>query len=465
MTRRAKILATLGPASDNPETLSAMLRAGVDAVRLNFSHGTAENHRANAALVRRVAAQVGRTVAILGDLGGPKIRIGIFPGGPVELREGAPFTLVYGDVPGDETRVGMSYPLANDLSPGDTILLDDGLLRLQVEQVEPPAVHTRVEVGGVLSDRKGINVPGVRLRIGALTDKDRGDVDLAREIGVDYLALSFVRSAADVRECKALAGDLPVIAKLEKPEAVAALDEIIAAADGLMVARGDLGVEMGNEKVPIVQKQAIKAVNAAGKLVITATQMLDSMIRNPRPTRAEATDVANAVLDGSDVLMLSGESASGRYPVQAVATMDTIIREVESSQIYAELPHVAPFGEAWTFPNACAHAAATASQSVKLAAIVVFTRHGLTADLLADYRPRAPIVAVTPDARTAQRLALQWGIVPLTGDIGVPIEKALVLADDAARRGVGAQSGDSIAVVLGGVESSGTKILVLRTVQ
>jgi pyruvate kinase len=312
--RKAKILGTLGPASANEATLSALFRVGLDAVRLNFSHGTPEQHRANAQLVRQVAAKLNRTVAILGDLCGPKIRCGTFANGPVELTDGQHFTLTHANVPGDQNRVSMSYPLADDLKQGDVLLLDDGLLRLRVESVLPPEVVCVVEVGGTLSDKKGINIPGVKLSIPALTPKDEMDIQLAKEIKVDYLAMSFVREGEDVKRCKRLAGDIPVIAKLEKPEAVDNLDDIIAASDGVMVARGDMGVEIGSEKVPLVQKRTIKKVNEAGKLVITATQMLDSMIRNPRPTRAEAADVANAVLDGTDVLMLSGEMASGKFP-------------------------------------------------------------------------------------------------------------------------------------------------------
>ena len=463
--RRAKILATLGPASATPEMLREFFRAGLDAVRLNFSHGTPDQHRTNAAMVREVARECGRTVAILGDLSGPKMRIGTFATGPIALAPGAEFTLTHEDVPGDANRVSITYPLANDVRPGDDILLDDGLLRLRVLRVEHSAVVTRVEVGGVLSDKKGMNVPGAKLSTPALTEKDRRDLQLAREIGVDYLALSFVRTADDIRECKALAGYLPVIAKLEKPEAVANLDAIIAAADGLMVARGDLGVEMGAEKVPLVQKRAIKAVNAAGKLVITATQMLDSMIRNPRPTRAEVADIANAVLDGSDVLMLSGETAAGRYPLESVQTMASVIREVENSSLFDELAPPPLFGDSLNFGNACARAAAMTSRSVRLAAIVVGTRTGRTADVLADYRPRATIVAVTPDVRVAQRLAMQWGIVPVLGNFDTGHDEAIALAEQAAKTSLGAKSGDAIAVLLGSVLDKGRKALVLTTIR
>ncbi len=459
--RRAKILATLGPSSNTEAALTALLKAGVDGVRLNFSHGTEEQHRQMAALVRRVAGQVGRIVAILGDLSGPKIRCGTFKDGPVQLAPGARFVLTTESVPGDAEAVSVTYPLHRDLSPSDVLLLDDGLLRLRVEAVEGEKVVTRVEVGGVLSNNKGINVPGGKLKAPALTDKDRRDIEIAKEIGVDYLALSFVRGAADVLECKALAGDIPVIAKLEKPEAVAELDAIVEVCDGLMVARGDLGVELGTEKVPLVQKQAISKLNRAGKLVITATQMLDSMMRNPRPTRAEAADVANSVLDGSDVLMLSGETAAGKYPVEAVETMSSIIVEIESSDTYRGLPEPALFGDAMHFGNACARAASSISRHVKLAAVVVESHSGRTANVLAEYRPHAPIVALTRDARVAGRLALQWGIVPVVGELassGQPTHSA----GQAARAAVGAKSGESIAVLLGSVAGQGERSLTLR---
>jgi|LNFM01.1.fsa_nt_gb pyruvate kinase len=463
--RKAKILGTLGPASANEQTLSALFRAGLDAVRLNFSHGTAEQHRANAKLVRQVAASLGRTVAILGDLCGPKIRCGTFPNGPVELSDGQHFTFTHETVPGDQRRVSMSYPLADDLKTGDVLLLDDGLLRMRVESVLPPEVTTIVEVGGTLSDKKGINVPGVRLSVPALTPKDEQDIELARELAVDYLAMSFVRDAEDIQRCKRLAGDIPVIAKIEKPEAVDNLDAIIEASDGVMVARGDLGVEMGSEKVPLVQKSTIKKVNEAGKIVITATQMLDSMIRNPRPTRAEAADIANAVLDGTDVLMLSGEMASGKFPIDSVRTMDTIIREIEASELYRSLPEPPAFGDAWAFHNVTARAAALASRSIVLKAIVVSTRDGWTANVLADYRPRCPVIAVTPHANVASRLAMQWGVRPVVGDLkDLSQDELLSRADHLARDLCGAIAGDAIAVLIGSQSGAGRQ-LVLRIVK
>jgi pyruvate kinase len=464
MARFAKILGTLGPASANETTLSRLFEAGLDAVRLNFSHGTPEQHRSNAILVRSVAAKMQKTVAILGDLCGPKIRVGTFASGPIELADGALFTLTSESVPGDASKVTMSYPLGDDLKAGDVLLLDDGLLRLRVEKVTGPEVLTRVEIGGPLSDKKGINIPGVQLSIPSLTEKDVRDAQLAREIAVDYLAMSFVRSGEDVLRCKEVAGGIPVIAKLEKPEGVEKLDSIVAAADGVMVARGDMGVEMGSEKVPLVQKRTIKKVNDAGKLVITATQMLDSMIRNPRPTRAEAADVANAVLDGTDVLMLSGEMASGKYPLESVAMMDSIIREIEASELYRSLPEPTAFGQAWKFHNVTARAAAMASRTLNLRAIIIATRDGHTPSVLADYRPHAPLIAVTPSESVARRLAMQWGVIPVVGDIASLDPPARLLAvDQLAKRHAGAQSGDSIAVLIGSQSGDGRQ-LILRQI-
>jgi pyruvate kinase len=325
--RRAKIVCTLGPATSTPEAIDALVAAGMDCARLNFSHGTHESHGRIARMVREASRRAGRPLAILADLCGPKMRIGKFPGGPVELVPGQTFTLTTRDVDGDATQVSHIYePLARDVVPGDHILLDDGLLNLKVLETTDTDVITEVEVGGTLSDRKGMNVPGANLSTPALTDKDRVDLEFAvEELEVDYVALSFVRTADDVLQAQQLAQGTPVIAKLEKPEAIKNLDAICDVADGAMVARGDLGVEVGSEKVPLIQKRIIRSVNDRGKLVITATQMLDSMIRNPRPTRAEAADVANAVLDGSDAVMLSGETAAGKYPVKAVQMMDLII--------------------------------------------------------------------------------------------------------------------------------------------
>lgn len=463
--RKAKILATVGPASRDPSMLDALLSAGVDAFRVNFSHGRPEDHREAVGNIREASKRAGRPVSILGDLSGPKIRCGTFAEGPVELHEGQTFTLTTRPVPGDAHSVSMTYPLWKDLHAGDILLLDDGLLRFRVLSVHDEDVVCVVEVGGPLSDRKGINVPGAHLSTPALTEKDARDAALARELGVDWLALSFVRRARDIAEARALVGPgIPLIAKIEKPEAIEHLDEIIAIADGIMVARGDLGVELGSEKVPLVQKRAIRLTNAANKLVITATQMLDSMIRAPRPTRAEAADVANAILDGSDVVMLSGETASGKYPVEAVRTMASIISEIEGSEHYRTLEKL-PHGERWDFTHACAAAAAQTSRATTIKGVVVFTRQGHTADIVAEYRPRAEVVAVTPTESSAQRLALQWGIRPVVHALPSTPTEAIEVARAVAQARWGARPGDTIGIVSGSQRDTGTKYFILDTLR
>ncbi|MCS6797332.1 MAG: pyruvate kinase, partial [Myxococcota bacterium] len=350
--------------------------------------------------------------------------------------------------------VSVSYePLPRDARPGDTVLLDDGLLRLRVVETTATDVRCVVEVGGTLSDHKGIHLPGSRLSAPALTEKDRADLAFAvGTLDVDYVALSFVRRADDVRQVRELAGNTPIVAKIEKPEALDNLGEIVEAADGIMVARGDLGVELGAEKVPLVQKRIIREVNARGKLVITATQMLESMIRNPRPTRAEAADVANAVLDGTDAVMLSGETATGRYPVEAVRMMDAIVREVEAEWLSRAEPRprtttlLGDWGE-WGHTSAVARAAALLSWTMPVRAIVCFTTTGRAAALLSEHRPRAPIHAVTPDPAVARRLALEWGVRPHVEVPPETMEETLRIATSLLVREGAAGSGDEIAIV------------------
>ncbi|MEM1414918.1 MAG: pyruvate kinase [Myxococcota bacterium] len=465
--RRTKIVCTLGPASANPEMLDQLVAAGMDCARLNFSHGDHEGHAKTAKLVREAAARARRPLAILGDLSGPKMRVGKFPNGPIELVNGAKFVLTTRDVPGTQDEVSVTYePLPRDVRPGDLILLDDGLLCLQVESASETEVVTTVTVGGQLSDRKGLNLPGSPLSAPALTPKDEKDLAFAvSEIKVDYLALSFVREAEDVIRTKELAGDTPVIAKIEKPEAIVNLEAILDAADGAMVARGDLGVEMGSEKVPLLQKRIIRETNARGKIVITATQMLDSMIRNPRPTRAEAADVANAVLDGTDAVMLSGETATGKYPKLAVETMSKIAVEVEDSWI-GELSKRAgsmlASSEQWQFPGAAARAAAVLSTHLPLKAILTFTTDGRSANLLAEYRPRCPIFALTPRAQVAQRLALEWGVVPVIEVPPEDLDETLRIATSLLVRTGAAQRGDDFAMVVPWPVSGGTNAVKLH---
>jgi pyruvate kinase len=412
--RRAKIVCTLGPASRDPTFIGHLIDEGMNVARINFSHGVPAEHAETIRAVRRQAEARGRPVAVLQDLQGPKIRVGRFAAGQVELEPGADFTLTTRDVVGDETQCSTTYAgLPGDLKPGDVVLLDDGVLSLEVDRVDGPDVCTHVLVGGTLRNNKGINLPGVKVSAPALTDKDKSDLALGLAEGVDFVALSFVRSPDDVREVLALCGGkVPVIAKIERPEAVERLEEIVEVADGIMVARGDLGVELGPEKVPLVQKRAIEATNARGKLVITATQMLESMMSWPRPTRAEASDVANAVLDGTDALMLSGETASGRYPLLALRTMARIVEEIEASARFKSRFEEATLNFSTT-ANAIAKAAVVASRQMSARVIACVTESGGVARLVSEYRPEAQIVAFTSRPEVYRRLGLYWGVEPI----------------------------------------------------
>lgn len=464
--RRVKIVCTLGPASSTPEMIEKLVAAGMDCARLNFSHGSHETHAEAARMVREAGIKAGRPLALLADLCGPKMRIGRFANGKVVLEEGQRFTLTTRDVVGTKDIVSQIYePLPRDVSVGTHILLDDGLLRLKVLETTDTDVITEVEIGGELSDRKGLNVPGAALSTPALTDKDRTDLLFAVEtLKVDYLALSFVRRAEDVEDAKAIARGTPLIAKIEKPEAMNNLESILDAADGAMVARGDLGVEVGAEFVPLMQKRIIREVNKRGKLVITATQMLDSMIRNPRPTRAEAADVANAVLDGTDAVMLSGESASGRYPIESVQMMDAIVREVEKESLSDERDglELPPLTERWTFTEAAARAAARLTYILPLQAIVVFTRDGRTARVLSENRPKSPVIAITSRAEVATRLALAWGIVPRVEIPPEDLEETLRIATSLVVREKVCKQGDEFALITGWPLSGGTNTIKLH---
>ncbi|MGC8876470.1 pyruvate kinase [Thermus sp.] len=415
--KRTKIVATLGPATDTKETIRALAEAGADVFRLNFSHGTPEDHRRQAAWVREVSQELGRTLAILQDLQGPKIRIGRFQKGRVELKPGQPFVLTRLPVEGNETRVSLTYKgLLEDVRPGQVLLLDDGRIRLRVEKVVGDEIHTLVEVGGILSDHKGINVPGADLSIPALSEKDIQDLALGAEIGVDWVAVSFVRTRDDLllaRHYLSRYGSRArLMAKIEKPSAVARFEEILEEADGIMVARGDLGVEMPLEEVPIVQKRLILRCIAAGKPVITATQMLESMVQNPSPTRAEASDVANAIFDGTDAVMLSAETAAGAYPVEAVAMMSRIAKAVETSPEFVQKLNVLRPSPTPTTQDAIAQAADDIVEAVGARAIVVFTATGSSARRIARTRPQVPILALTPSPEVERQLALVWGVVP-----------------------------------------------------
>ncbi len=420
--RHCKILCTLGPASQSPEVIGALIDAGMDAARLNFSHGSHDDHARTFKTLRREASRRDKPVAILADLQGPKLRVGKIPGDGFMLEQGhklAISTNPEGPVSqdGELARVTTTYEaLTTDCEAGDRILLDDGNIELSVGGAEGEVLMTTVVQGGLLSSNKGINIPGRKLAVPALTDRDKVDLEFALELGVDLVALSFVRNPEDLEEARVIMRakkrEVPLIAKIEKPEAVERLEEIIEAADGIMVARGDLGVEMGPEQVPIIQKRAIELSNRRGRLVITATQMLDSMINKPRPTRAEASDVANAVLDGSDTVMLSGETATGLHPVLVVRTMDKIIRSTESAPRNWDRPRVdLQLGHT---TNAIALAAVTSADAwPDTEAICCFTVSGGMARLVSEYRPRLPIIAFTSNPDTYQALALYWGITPL----------------------------------------------------
>jgi pyruvate kinase len=440
--RRAKIVATLGPASGDPTVLEKLLDLGVDVARLNFSHGRHEDHARMLDKIRAASRHLGKAIAVLQDLQGPKIRTGPLKAGKagVRIESGAELVITTEhEVVGDERLVSTTYPhLAEDVRAGDRLLVDDGLLEFRVLSTDGVRVRTEVVEGGILGEHKGINLPGVALRAEALSEKDRADVAFGISHGVDFVALSFVRSPADIGLCRAemeRAGRVvPIIAKIEKPEAIDNIDAIIAAADGVMVARGDLGVEILPERVPGLQKKICEKANAAGKPVIIATQMLNSMIEHPRPTRAEASDVANGIWDGADAVMLSGETASGRFPLLAVQMMDRIVREAEDGIQPRHVgipPRLIVGGGVAPFNEVIAAAACEAAAVSRAVAICCFTLRGETARLLAQFRPAMPIIAFSPDQSIRRRCGLYWGVVPKVME---PVKNADLMAELVADR-------------------------------
>jgi pyruvate kinase len=413
--RRTKIVATIGPATSQPDVLKALIKAGATTLRLNFSHGTHEDHQRSIRLIRQTAFELNQPVGILQDLQGPKIRLGRFEAGPITLAKGDRFTLTSQAVPGTQEISSVTYePLADEVPEGATILLDDGKVEMLVEEIDrvKRSLHCRVVVGGVLSNNKGVNFPGVYLSIKAMTDKDRQDLMFGLDQGVDWVALSFVRNPQDVLEIKELIASagkqVPVIVKIEKHEAIEQMEAILSLSDGVMVARGDLGVELPAEDVPILQKRLIATANRLGIPVITATQMLDSMVNSPRPTRAEVSDVANAILDGTDAVMLSNEAAVGKYPVEAVETMARIAERIEQEQM---VRHVEDTRR--SIPNAISHAVGQIAEQLQAAAIMTLTKTGATARNVSKFRPYTPILAVTPHVDVARQLQLVWGVKPL----------------------------------------------------
>ena len=430
-----------------------LIQAGMDVARLNFSHGTHETHARTIAMLHAAAAEFGKTIGILADLQGPKIRTSALAGGgTVMLRAGQQFTITTAKILGDSTRVSTTFrPLPREVKSGDRILLSDGLLELRVEKVSGSDVVCRVVNGGPLGEHKGINLPGVKLRVPALTEKDRQDLRFALAHGADYIAASFVRRAEDVLLAKALIRrakkDTPVIAKLEKPEAIENLEEILRVSDAVMVARGDLGVEMSPEKVPVVQKNIIARAREFRRPVITATQMLESMTQNPRPTRAEASDVANAIFDGSDAVMLSAETASGKYPIESVSMMARIVQEAESS--IQEFPRPASPQEQLKVAETVAELVCHASRELHMKLIAVFTHSGFTARLVSRYRPLVPIVAFSPEAETRRRMSLYWGVTSRDISDMKKIDGLTALAEKRLLEDRLVKRGDVIGIVAG----------------
>jgi len=452
--RRATIVCTLGPASNTEETIREMVKEGMDIARLNFSHGTHEDHRDLYETVRKVSDDLNKSVGILQDLQGPKIRTGTFSDGPIHLEEGDTFTITTRDVEGTADIVSTTYDgLPEDVEVGDILLVDDGLVRLEATAVTETDVECMVLIGGAVGDHKGINLPTSSLSTPSLTDKDKEDLEYGIELGVDYVALSFVRSALDIHQLKALLPEedtpIGVIAKIEKPQAIGELEDIISVSDGIMIARGDLGVELPPQKVPMIQKRAIVQANSLGRISITATQMLESMTANPRPTRAEASDVANAILDGTDAIMLSGETATGDYPVESVRMMADITEEVERSATFRDMPPPEFLEHLKTFPNAAAKAATTAADELNVNGVVALTQSGTTARLVMTYRPDKPIFACTPNRDVYHQMALFWGVEPFMLETFDDTDEILDRVEILMREKCGAQSGDEIIVVMG----------------
>lgn len=464
--RKAKIVCTIGPASESVETLKRLLTAGMNVARLNFSHGSHEEHAARIRNIRQAGRELGVQVAILLDTKGPEIRTGVLAAEQVELVEGNTITLTTEEVPGTAERVSITYKdLYRDVEVGSTILIDDGLIGLRVEKIEGSEIICRIKNGGILKSKKGVNVPGVKINLPGITEKDSEDILFGIREGVDFIAASFVRKAADILEIREILeqhqAKIDIIAKIENQEGVDNVDEILTVADGLMVARGDLGVEIPAEEVPLLQKKLIQKCNELGKPVITATQMLDSMQRNPRPTRAEASDVANAILDGTDAIMLSGETAAGKYPVESVETMNRIALRAEQALNYREILYTQSSRRQVTITDAISQAVANAALDLEAAAIVTATESGHTARMVSKYRPKAPIVAVTPHEGVMRRLSLVNGVYPVLGKTASTTDEMLEISVREAVQAGYVRHGDLVVITAGvPVRESGTTNLL-----
>jgi len=450
--RRAKIVATVGPASNSRETLQKLVAAGVDAFRLNFSHGSRDDHAAVYRHIRAIGEDLGGAIGILQDLQGPKIRIGVLSEGRIELHKGDAIRFVCGTVPG---RGVMDIPLPHReifaaVKPGDDLLIDDGRVRVRATDVDDEYIYAEVIVGGAVSNRKGVNVPSAVLDLSPLTQKDRTDLAFGLELGVDWVALSFVQKARDMIEARSLVGDRAgLVAKIEKPSALSEIDDIVRLSDAVMVARGDLGVEIPPEDVPGRQKEIIRACRMAAKPVIVATQMLDSMVSSPTPTRAEASDVAGAIYDGADAVMLSAESATGAYPVETVEMMNRIIEKTERHKLYRPILEASNPAVPQTPPHALASAAADIATALKAPLIVAYTMSGTTASRIARARPALPILALTPLQHVARQLALMWGVISSTASEAQDYEETVEKAKDAAARFGLVADADHVVIVTG----------------
>ncbi|GAA3759401.1 pyruvate kinase [Streptomyces tremellae] len=452
--RRAKIVCTLGPATDSYDQIKALVDAGMDIARLNLSHGTHADHEDRLQRVRKAAEEAGRSVGILADLQGPKIRLGRFREGPVLLERGDTFTITVDPHEGDGTTCSTTHQgLATDVTAGERILVDDGKVALEVTAVEGPRVHTTVLEGGMVSDHKGLNLPGVAVSVPALSDKDADDLRWALRAGADTIALSFVRDAHDIAPVHRIMAEegvrRPVIAKIEKPQAVENIDAVVAAFDGIMVARGDLGVEMPLEEVPVVQKRAITLGRRNAKPVIVATQMLESMIQNSRPTRAEASDVANAVIDGTDAVMLSAETSVGAHPVEAVRTMARIVEAAEETVLAKGLPPLTERTKPRTQGGAVARAAAEMGDFLGADFLVAFTQSGDTAKRLARYRSPIPLLVFTPDPATQAELTLVWGVETFLGPRVETTDAMVAQVDEMLLRLGRCRRGDTVVITAG----------------
>lgn len=469
--RKTKIVCTIGPASESPETVRALLKAGMNVARLNFSHGTNEEHLARITTLREAAAELDVNLAILLDIQGPKIRVGRLKDGPIELIQGQEYILTVDPYEGDEEKIHVDYPYLNrDLRPGSIIYIDDGLLELRVQEIKGPDVICQVSVGGELSSRKGLSLPGVDVDLPPITREDAEHIRFGVAHNVDFIAASFVRRAEHVEAVRKIireaGGNQQIISKIESNAGLRNIDEILAASDGIMVARGDLGVEISTEEVPLAQKMLIRKCNLAGKPVITATQMLDSMMRNPRPTRAEVTDVSTAIFEGTDCVMLSGETAMGKYPVKAVQVMDKIARRMEQVIDYPAILKEKMNEGRTAIDQAVSLAACQVTQDLELGVIICSTSSGATARSISQKRPKATIFATSPNEQVVRQLALSWGVYPVLVEKTTKIEVAVENAIREAKKRNLVNSGDVVTIITGVVigTAGGTNMLQVHKV-